>query len=105
MLHNTSIYGDTAGSLSQWRAGAGTEVDFVLYGPCGLFAIEGKNSARLHPRDLSRLKSFRDEYPESRTCLLYRGRDRLLLDSISCLPVEELLLNLHPDRPPLAYAQ
>lgn len=98
-------YGDADGSLSYWRTRAGTEVDFVLYGSFGLFAIEVKNSARIHPQNLRPLKSFRAEYPESQACLLYRGRDRLLLDGIPCLPVEEFLLGLHPDRPPLPAAQ
>ena len=51
-------------SLSFWRTRSGVEVDFVVYGPGGLFAIEVKNSARIRPQDLRSLRAFKEDYPE-----------------------------------------
>ncbi|HUH12300.1 MAG TPA: AAA family ATPase, partial [Longimicrobiales bacterium] len=64
--------------LSTWRTRSGVEVDFVLYGPEGFWAVEVKNSAQVRPADLRGLRSFRDDYPEARGILLYRGERRLM---------------------------
>ena len=76
------------------------EVDFVVYGPSGLYALEVKNASQIRPEDLRGLKGFAEDYPESRRFLLYRGRDRLLRDGILCLPGEEFLRNLVPNHFP-----
>lgn len=86
-----------------WRTRAGLEVDFVLYGQETFHALEVKNTATIRPKTLNALRAFGQEYPEAETCLLYRGRQRLLIDDILCLPVEAFLSRLHPDMP-LAYA-
>ena len=72
------------------------EVDFVVYGPGGIFAIEVKNGARIHPHDLRGLKTFQQDYPESKVCLLYRGEERLMKNGVLCLPCEEFLKALLP---------
>jgi predicted AAA+ superfamily ATPase len=87
---------DNDWSLSFWRTRSGVEVDFVIYGPGGLFAIEVKNSARIRPQDLRSLRAFKEDYPESRTYLLYRGTDRLKKGDVLCLPCREFLLRLRP---------
>ncbi len=46
--------------------------------------------------------SFREDYPEARPVLLYRGEERFLRDGILVLPVEDFLRALVPGRPPLA---
>ncbi|KPA12499.1 ATPase, partial [Candidatus Magnetomorum sp. HK-1] len=46
-----------------WRTNNGTEVDFVLYGPNGLIAIEVKYTAFYRPKDLQGLRSFIMDYP------------------------------------------
>ena len=51
----------------------GLEVDFVLYGPRGILAIEVKHSRRISARDLSALKAFGRDYPEARMFLIYMG--------------------------------
>ena len=81
-----------------WRTRGGTEVDFVVYGDLGLQAFEVKNASRVYSRDLSGLRAFRDDYPEAGTALLYRGRERLRIDGIWCLPVQEFLRGIVPDR-------
>jgi len=79
--------------LSFWRTRSGSEVDFIVYGENGFWAIEVKNSAAISPSDLSSLKSFGEEYPEATLFLLYRGTRRLMQDKILCLPVDEFLLS------------
>ncbi len=83
-------------SLHFWRTRSGVEVDFIVYGSDGLFAIEVKNSASIHPQDLRPLKAFKQDYPESKVYLLYRGKDRLIKADILCLPCREFLMELRP---------
>ncbi len=82
---------------SYWRTRSGSEVDFVLYGESGLYALEVKNSATLHPGDLTGLRSFAQDYPEATPILLYRGR-RVLERDILCLPCDAFLRALTPGR-------
>jgi hypothetical protein len=84
--------------LFTWRTRAGVEVDFVVYGSDGFWAIEVQNSRDVRPRDLRGLRAFLEEYPQSRALLLYRGTDRLQKGEVLCLPVEEFLSQLHPAR-------
>lgn len=84
--------------LSFWLTRSKVEVDFVVYGESGLYAIEVKNSAKVRPEDLRSLGSFGEDYPESRRFLLYRGKERFLRDGILCLPCEEFLLSLRPGK-------
>lgn len=86
-------------ALSFWRTKGGHEVDFVLYGGTGFWAIEVKNTSRVRPQDLRALRAFRDDYPEATVRLLYRGKDRLEIDGILCLPVEDFLIRLVPGQP------
>jgi len=74
----------------------GVEVDFILYGSAGLYAIEVKNASVIHPKDLTGLKNFSEDYPEAILILLYRGKERLQKHNIICIPVEQFLLELHP---------
>jgi predicted AAA+ superfamily ATPase len=92
-------YGWDRMSLSFWRTKSGTEVDFILHGPEGMWAIETKNSAMIRPRDLVGLRSFREDYPEAASLMLYRGDERLLIDGILCLPCESFLSRLQPGLP------
>jgi predicted AAA+ superfamily ATPase len=79
-----------------WRTRSGSEIDFVLYGPKGLWAFEVKNSSKVRPEDLRGLKSFSEDYPEAKTFLLYRGKEKIKTQNILCLPCEEFLKNLSP---------
>ena len=84
--------------LYYWRTRSGVEVDFVLYGTDGIWAFEVKNADRVRPEDLRGLTAFGAEYPEARRVLLYRGAERLAVRDILCLPVEDFLARLHPQR-------
>jgi hypothetical protein len=93
---NICVPGSRIAAIStSWRV----EVDFVVYGTTGLWAIEVKNSARVRPEDLLGLTAFREDYPQSRCVLLYRGREHLRINHIDCQPVSQFLLQLHPDTP------
>ncbi len=81
-----------------WRTRGGTEVDFVVYGEPGLQAFEVKNAGKVQSGDLRALRAFREDYPEADTALLYRGRERLRIDGIWCLPVQEFLRGMVPNR-------
>jgi hypothetical protein len=72
----------------------------VVYGPDGFWAIEVQNSRQVKPQDLRGLRAFREDYPESRAILLYRGESRLIEQDVLCMPVEEFLRKLTPDREP-----
>ena len=86
--------------LHYWQTRAQVEVDFVVYGESGLYAIEVKNTRRLRPEDLRGLQGFAEDYPQSRRYFLYRGHERLVRDGILCMPCEEFLLNLRTDHLP-----
>jgi predicted AAA+ superfamily ATPase len=79
--------------LHYWKTRTQVEVDFVIYGASGLYALEVKNSNRVRPEVLRALKNFAQDYPESRRFLLYRGTERLLHDGILCLPCDEFCHN------------
>lgn len=86
--------------LRYWQTRARVEVDFVVYGESGVYAIEVKNTRRLLPEHLRALKGFAEDYPRSRRYLLYRGNERLSRDDVLCVPCEDFLRKLMPDRFP-----
>jgi len=86
-------------TLNFWRTKSGNEVDFVIYGRHGFWALEVKRSATVRPADLRGLKAFREDYPEAELRLLYGGEETLVVDGIRCVPCEEFLLELFPGRP------
>jgi len=92
-------YGKKPFDLFFWRTRSGVEVDFVVYGEDGFWAIEVKNTSRIRPEDLRSLHTFGEDFPESHRLLLYRGTERLLRDNVLCLPCDEFLSGLHPDKP------
>jgi predicted AAA+ superfamily ATPase len=96
-LHAWCDYSNGKHELHYWQTRSRAEVDFVVYGESGLYAVEVKNAKRVQPADLTALKSFAGDYPQSHRYLLYRGSDRIRRDGILCLPCEEFLLGLKPD--------
>ncbi|OPY93001.1 MAG: hypothetical protein A4E73_00570 [Syntrophaceae bacterium PtaU1.Bin231] len=97
-LRAWTAYSRTRRDLFYWRTRSGVEVDFVVYGPEGLWAVEVKSSTRIHPGDLRGLLAFREEYPECKTFLIYGGKDRLVKSDVLCVPCFDFLMGLHPDR-------
>jgi predicted AAA+ superfamily ATPase len=89
-------YAEVDLSIHFWRTRAGTEVDFILYGGAGFYAIEVKNSISVRPEDLRGLRSFLQDYREAEAFLLYRGDETLERDGIRCMPVDRFLRALVP---------
>lgn len=92
-------YGRRDLRLFYWQTRAGLEVDFVVYGRDGFHAIEVKNGARVRPEETRSLRAFHEDYPGATRVLVYRGRERLTIDGIECLPCDEFLRALVPGRP------
>jgi len=85
--------------LYYWRTKSGTEVDFVLYGKEGFWAIEVKNTRNIRKNDLRALKTFHQDYPECNPLFVYRGSEKLLIDNILCLPCDTFLKSIKPNQP------
>ncbi len=91
-------YSNSDFKLHFWRTRSGVEVDFIVYGSEGIFAIEVKNSLRILPQDIKSLRSFIEDYPKAKAYLLYRGKERLMKDGIHCIPCDEFLRDLRPGK-------
>jgi len=81
-------------AIHYWRTTAGKEVDFILYGEDGLVSIEVKRSRTVTSRDLSGLRTFREDYPSTQSILLYGGDKHLQIDGVRVLPIEYALTHL-----------
>lgn len=92
-------YRNAGETLHFWRTRSGVEVDFVVYGPKTLAAVEVKNTARVRAQDLRGLRAFGEDYPQSQRVLLHRGDERLKISDVLCLPCAEFLRGLHRARP------
>lgn len=86
-----------------WRTKHGLEVDFVLYGPTGLIALEIKRARTVQPADLRALREFKQDYPEATCLLLYGGEQPMFFDEIQVMPIRDALRSLEEilvaDRP------
>lgn len=80
--------------LYYWRTAQGMEVDFILYGPKGLMAIEIKRAQTIHTKSLKGLKAFAKEYPMAKLFLFYGGDHEQRMDNIHIIPVSKALKNL-----------
>ncbi len=93
------VYGQSSCRLYYWRTKAGTEIDFVIYGKEGFWAIEVKNTRSIRKNDLRPLKTFLQDYPECNPLFVYRGDEKLLIDNILCVPCETFLKSIKPNQP------
>lgn len=90
-------YSTLDGKLYFWRTKSGLEVDFIIYGEIGFYAIEVKQASSIKLPDLRGLQEFYADYPESKTILLYGGKEKLLVKNVLCIPITEFLLSLKPN--------
>lgn len=90
-------YTQTKHEIYFWQTRSGVEVDFIVFGELGFWAIEVKNTDKVRPQDLKGLIAFKQDYPEAKPFLLYRGKERILKNNILCMPIEEFLLSVKPD--------
>jgi predicted AAA+ superfamily ATPase len=80
--------------LYYWRTAGGMEVDFVLYGPRGIVALEVKRKRRLSGHDLRGMRGFLEDYPSAKAYVLYGGDHDAHFDSIHAMPIARALLDL-----------
>lgn len=85
--------------LSYWRTRTGLEVDFIVYGEKGFWAIEVKNTKRILPQDTKSLEIFLKDYPIAKAILLYRGNETIQKGNVICIPCAKFLLALKPNQP------
>ncbi len=85
-------------TVNFWRTRSGVEVDFIILGPLGFWAIEVKNNKNISLDDLQPLQSFMEDYPEAKGIFLYRGKERMYKKNILCMPVEAFLESLTPNQ-------
>ena len=93
-LRAANDYHDYGYQIFFWRTRSGLEVDFVLYGPRGLLAIEIKRSTQVQPKDTRALREFRKDYPPARCFVFYGGSSPLYMDGVTVLPIEQALRKL-----------
>lgn len=84
-------------SLSFWRTQTKLEVDFIVYGPKGFWAIEVKRSPNLGPDDVKGLQAFKEEYPEASCLFVVPGKRRESYRGFPIIPMEEFLLGITPE--------
>ena len=89
-------YGRRNLDLHFWHTQEDQEVDFVLYGPEGFYALEVKASTRIQKREMAGLLAFKEDYPEASVALLYTGKQRLQVAGVDVLPVEDFLRTMDP---------
>jgi predicted AAA+ superfamily ATPase len=86
-------------SLSFWRTQTKLEVDFIIYGPKGFWAIEVKRSLNLGPDDVRALSAFKEEYPEAVCLFVIPGKRKDSYRGFPIIPLEEFLLGITPENP------
>lgn len=77
-----------------WKVQKSVDVDFVLYGPNGLIAIEVKRSDRLRGGELDGLKVFKKDYPMAKTFFVWGGAEERFIDEVQIVPLEKFLKNI-----------
>ena len=77
-----------------WRTRTNLEIDFVLYGPRGLLAIEVKRSPQVQFKQTRALREFKKDYPPARCYVFYGGTVPQYIEDITVLPIDYALKNL-----------
>ena len=77
-----------------WRTIGGQEVDFVLYGPRGLYAFEIKHSGTITSKSLKGLRAFKEDYPEAKLFIIFLGKQTEYHGDITAVPCEQVLTDL-----------
>ncbi|MBS3819775.1 DUF4143 domain-containing protein [bacterium] len=92
-------YSQGSYNLYYWRTKSGTEIDFIVYGNDGFWAVEVKNKKEIRDKDLRPLIRFHQDYPECQPIFVYRGTEKLHTHNILCIPCESFLKSLNPEKP------
>ncbi len=91
-------YNNNKAKISFWRTRSGLEVDFIVYGATIFLAIEVKHSKQIGNHDLKGLEEFLKDYPMAKAILLYCGSERFMIRNVLCMPCEEFLRSLRPNK-------
>ncbi len=78
-----------------WRTQSHAEVDFVLYGEKGIFALEIKGSTRIRSEDLKGLNFFLEDYPNAKAYFLYLGKEKRFIEGIQAIPILDFIYHIH----------
>jgi len=92
-------YTNSSHEIYFWRTASGVEVDFIVLGKLGFWAIEIKNSTQVRQEDIKSLETFGQDYQEAKLLLVYRGTELLKKKNVLCIPCEKFLKNILPDQP------
>lgn len=84
-------YLDLDYEISFWRTSLQDEIDFVLYGPRGLKAIEIKRTEHISYDDFRGMKLFLKDYPEAKGYILYGGKKHFWEKNIEIIPIVKFL--------------
>ena len=96
-LRNWALAQHEPHSLSFWRTQTKLEVDFIIYGPKGFWAIEVKRSPNLGPDDVRSLLAFKEEYPEATCFFVTPTKRKETYRGFPVIPIDEFLLNITPE--------
>ncbi len=92
-------HSEKKGTLYFWRTKLGQEVDFVIDGTIGFYAIAIKQTNAIRAQDLKGLEIFKKDYPDSLALLLYGGTKQIKINNVLCVSIHDFLLNLKPGKP------
>lgn len=93
-LRAVNEYHDYGYQFFFWRTRNNLQVDFVLYGPLGLLAMEVKRATQVQPKHTRALREFKKDYPAAQLFILYGGATPLYMDGVKVLPIAGALRNL-----------
>ncbi|MCK4517568.1 ATP-binding protein [Candidatus Babeliales bacterium] len=82
-----------------WKMKSGAEIDFHFFGNIGCWTINLKDTKIVKPEDIRSLVSYRKKYSGSKTIFIYSGRYPFLENGVLCLPCEEFLKGIVPNKP------
>ncbi|MEE8057785.1 MAG: ATP-binding protein [Pseudomonadales bacterium] len=95
-LRAINDYQDYGYQIYYWRTKNNLEIDFVLYGPNGLLAIEVKRSSHIQYKETRALREFKKDYPPAQCYVFYGGPVTLYQEHLTLIPIEQALQEI-PD--------
>lgn len=78
-------------TLYFWRTADKKEIDFISYGPLGLFAFEIKRGSIVRDQDLSALRTFKSDFPMAKCYLLNFSDHESFRDDVQIMNFEHAL--------------
>ena len=93
-IRAVNSYLDWDYDLFYWRTSSGLEVDFILYGPRGLVAIEVKRKRKISSKYSRALREFKKDYPSAKCYILYGDSLVAYENDIQVVPIKDFLQSL-----------